>query len=286
MYVRESLTRIAGASIFAAFALSLFKERSISVSEPLNAPPSTSALAPSAPSSFCEKLIDVREPLSRIAGASSVAPSGLRELKLRLIDVREPLSRRAGARAFAASALSSFPERSIFVREPLNAPPLTSASAPSARRLLFQRSIECWDEADEAERWTDLRESWEKEKPEKPWHNDDPEEDEPGVFLVSQAKNNGYDTFGEFVVVARSEADARATHPGGADSFTYRKSELERNEEWRNVGNRGPAPAWFLGDHDPWCHGAYVKIKRISDYKPPRGEEPEYGIITSSFRAG
>lgn len=147
----------------------------------------------------------------------------------------------------------------------------------------------CWAEADEAQRWANLRASWEedKQKPKKPWHNDDPEEDEPGIFQVSQTKNNGYDTYSNFVVVARSEAEARSTHPGyGGDSFTYRKNELERNEEWRDGFNRGPAPAWFLGDGDSWCHGAFVKVKRISDYKPPVGEKPEYGIITSSFRAG
>jgi hypothetical protein len=149
---------------------------------------------------------------------------------------------------------------------------------------------QCWDDANEEERWANLRAHWEKdrEKPNKPWdHNHDPEEDEPGVFHVSQTKNNGYNTYSDFVVVARSEGEARATHPGGwGDSFTYRRNELERNEEWRERDNRGPAPAWFLGDYDSWCHGAEVKIKWISHYTPPVGQKPEYGITIASFHAG
>tara|TARA_B110000858_G_C17796329_1_gene472607 strand:+ start:81 stop:791 length:711 start_codon:yes stop_codon:yes gene_type:complete len=174
----------------------------------------------------------------------------------------------------------------------------TDADLPATKKLIDDRKEEkrlkelrqCWADADEAQRWANLRAHWEKdkEKPNKPWnHNHDPEEDEPGVFHVSQTKNNGYDTYSDFVVVARSEGEARATHPrGGGDSFTYRKNELERNEEWRDLNNRGPAPAWFLGDGDSWCHGAVVKVHLISHYKPPMGEKPEYGILTASFRAG
>ena len=57
-------------------------------------------------------------------------------------------------------------------------------------------------------------------------------------------------------------------------------------EEWKERGNPGPAPDWFLGDDDSWCHWAFVKVERISDYKPPPDEEPKYGIVTSSFHAG
>ena len=125
-----------------------------------------------------------------------------------------------------------------------------------------------------------------KKPKKKPRHKEDPEEDEPGIFRMSQAKNNGPFTYSELLVVARSKAEAIATHPESywGDSFTYRRNELERNEEWRDNGNRGPAPAWFLGGDDSWCHGAFVNVKWISHYKPPVGEKPEYGIITSSRR--
>ena len=111
----------------------------------------------------------------------------------------------------------------------------------------------------------------------------------PGIFRVSQDKNNDYDTFVEFVAIARSEAEARRIHPRDGlrkDAFTYNGSQLDRHEEWQRQGKCGPAPDWYLGNHDEWCHGAYVKVERISDYVVPKGQEPKYGIVSSSYRAG
>lgn len=173
-------------------------------------------------------------------------------------------------------------ESKHFTDEDLLAAKKLVNDSKAAKRL--DELHESWNLADVTKRWEKLHEAWEKdkEKPPKVWHPDDPEEDIPGVFKVSQNKNNGYETFREFVVVARSEADARATHPDSAgDSFTYLQNELERNEEWLASGQRGPAPAWYLGGGDYWCHGAFVKVTRISDYKPPIGEEPVYGITMS-----
>ena len=156
----------------------------------------------------------------------------------------------------------------------------TDDDLPATKKLFEKQEEEkrlkelhaCWDEADEAERWATLREGW---------------EDNPGIFHVSQDVNRGYDTYSDFVVIARSEADARATHPGSSgDSFRYDLNELQRNEYWKAQGNRGPAPPWYLGGCDTWCHGAFVKVKRISDYNLPVGQKPEYGIICSSYHAG
>lgn len=110
----------------------------------------------------------------------------------------------------------------------------------------------------------------------------------PGIFRVTQDKNNDYDTFVEFIAIAHSEGEARGIHPRERkDAFTYNGSQLDRHEEWQQRrGNLGPAPAWYLGDHDEWCHGAYVKVERISDYVPPEGQEPKYGIVSSSYRGG
>ena len=35
------------------------------------------------------------------------------------------------------------------------------------------------------------------------------------LYLISQRKNNGYDTYDSAVVAAESEDDARSIHPGG-----------------------------------------------------------------------
>lgn len=173
----------------------------------------------------------------------------------------------------------------------------TDDDFPATKKLFEKQKEEkrlkelhaCWDEAYEAKRWAVLREGWKKDEEEgKTRMHNLPTEDNPGIFHVSQDKNNGYDTYSDFVVIARSEADARATHPGvgTGDSFTYCNDELRRNEEWRDSGNPGPAPAWYLGDYNDWVHGAFVKVERISDYNPPPGQKPKYGIITSSYRAG
>lgn len=134
-------------------------------------------------------------------------------------------------------------------------------------------------------RWEALRDSWKKDEKDgkKRWRPE--EEEHPGVYLVTQNVNDDYDTYSQFVVIARSKGEARATHPGGGNTL-YKCDELERNEDWKNSGKPGEAPLWFLGGHDSWCHCAFVKVQRVSDYKPPAGEEPKFGIVTSSFRAG
>jgi hypothetical protein len=37
------------------------------------------------------------------------------------------------------------------------------------------------------------------------------------IYLISQTKNNGYDTYDSAVVVAESEEDAKSIHPNGSD---------------------------------------------------------------------
>ena len=145
---------------------------------------------------------------------------------------------------------------------------------------------------DEKRRWEMLEQTWarneEKAKEQgrdlKRYRGD--AEEKPGVFLVSQDYNCGYDTFDSFVGAFKTEGDARSCHPLGGDACKYKQSELERNESWCNTPIFGPAPGWYLGSYDPWVHGAYVKVERLSDYVPPEGTEPKFGIWTTSFNAG
>lgn len=141
---------------------------------------------------------------------------------------------------------------------------------------------ECWNEALEEERWACLQYAWEKHKR----MAQEPAQEKPGIFHVSQTLNTGYDTYKDFVCTSRDRGHACMTHPDGGNACTYKKSDLVRNEEWLREGNLGRAPDWYLGSGDSWVHGAFVHVQRISDYVPPANSKPVYGIITSSFRAG
>ena len=147
----------------------------------------------------------------------------------------------------------------------------------------------------EKQRWEKLKQKWarneeiakEKGGELKRYYRGDSEE-KPGIFRVSQNLNCEYDTFDSFVGVFKTEGDARSCHPLGGDACVYKESELERNESWCLSPSPffGPAPGWYLGRGDTWVHGAYVKVERLSDYVPPEGTEPKYGLWTTSFNAG
>jgi hypothetical protein len=112
----------------------------------------------------------------------------------------------------------------------------------------------------------------------------------PGVFHVSRPLNTmpsfmeNSSKYTEFVVVARDEEEARRTHPeSGFDAFTYDTVDsLAREEEWLAYGGQGVRPGWFLGVGNEWIHGGYAEVKRISDYEPPAGQEPWFGVVCSS----
>lgn len=91
---------------------------------------------------------------------------------------------------------------------------------------------------------------------------------EPGIFKVTHASR-------AFIVVAKSEGDARRIHPDGGDAFTYKGDALERNEKWQRMGHSGMAPDWYLGDDGMWCHGAFCKVERIGDV----AGNAEYGTV-------
>jgi hypothetical protein len=168
----------------------------------------------------------------------------------------------------------------------------TTDDLPALRALVTKKDFDdCWEAAQEEERhaaeqrrWDRLRRKWAEDEANGAPH--EPDGGVPGVFHVSQTLNQDYDTYGSFVCTAPDEASARCMHPGGGNSFTYKSGALRRNEEWLARGNRGRAPPWFLGDSDSWCHGAYVHVKRISDYTPSANSKPEYGIFNASYRSG
>ena len=115
--------------------------------------------------------------------------------------------------------------------------------------------------------------------------------EKPGVFHVSMPEHfvpklfYYKEHFTDFVCTAASEGHARSMHPGGGSAFDYRAKEESRDQEWYDSGGIGKAPTYYLGDRNEWIHGAFVYVRRVSDYVPPEGQEPEYRIISSSFRS-
>tara|TARA_B110001450_G_C17590434_1_gene468726 strand:- start:59 stop:775 length:717 start_codon:yes stop_codon:yes gene_type:complete len=152
----------------------------------------------------------------------------------------------------------------------------------------------CWkhESEDRDKRWQKLEQTWAdneaelKRKRQKSGQEDflKDEKSKGGVFKVTQDLNRGYGTVRSFVGAFKSEGDARQCHPGGGNACEYKMSKLQLNEEWTDsigpMGWFGPAPLWFLGPTDTWAHGCYVKVERLSDYVPPEGKEPTYGIWT------
>lgn len=66
------------------------------------------------------------------------------------------------------------------------------------------------------------------------------------LYLISQTKNTGYDTFDSAVVAAESEGDAKEIHPAGGSIYTNRclmygwvKSPDDVSVELIGIANKG-----------------------------------------------
>ncbi len=81
------------------------------------------------------------------------------------------------------------------------------------------------------------------------------------LFLISQIKNNDYDTFDSAVVAADSEEIARQMNPYDGNPWTAKES------EWT---------------HDYWCDPLFVKVEYIGE----ASLGVKQGVICASFNAG
>jgi hypothetical protein len=139
---------------------------------------------------------------------------------------------------------------------------------------------------DEEDRWDVLKRKWASKEAESNVDANNHKET-PGIFLVTNPYERGYDMYLGFVGVFRSRADARRCHPSGRDedACQYTENDLERNESWvkETFFTQGPAPKWYRGKNDTWIHGAHVNVTRIG---VPKGKNPKYGIILTDFNAG
>ena len=79
------------------------------------------------------------------------------------------------------------------------------------------------------------------------------------LWLISQNKNNGYDTYDSAVVAAETEAEARLIHPSG--------------DEWDGKSD---------GIYDSWVDATEVAVYLIGEAI----EGQKAGVICASFNAG
>ena len=89
------------------------------------------------------------------------------------------------------------------------------------------------------------------------------------IYLLSQSKNTGYDTWDSCVVIAKDEDEARMTHP------YYRYFTDDPNDEYNN---------WDGIDisYDAWCNAKYVSVELIGT----AADGMERQVVCSSFNAG
>lgn len=79
------------------------------------------------------------------------------------------------------------------------------------------------------------------------------------LYLISQDKNTGWDTYDSAVVAAESEEQARMTHPSGKNNWDG------EHEDW-----------------GAWCASKYVNVKLIGT----ADNGTDAGVICASFNAG
>ena len=91
------------------------------------------------------------------------------------------------------------------------------------------------------------------------------------IYLVTQDKNNDYDTYDSFVCYAETEDEARVMAP----SEYY----IWKNDTWNFVYLDGSyKPSRF----DSWCYPKYVEVTLVGS----TNEDVESGVILASFNAG
>jgi len=85
------------------------------------------------------------------------------------------------------------------------------------------------------------------------------------IYLISQGKNKGYDTYDSAIVAAKSEEAARNMHPNGA--------------RWN--GSTWAENGIATGEHD-WAKPKDVEVELVGTAKKGTKE----GVILASFNAG
>jgi len=94
------------------------------------------------------------------------------------------------------------------------------------------------------------------------------------LYLISQSKNRGYDTYDSAVVVAPSAYEAQRTHPGG-DKFWDEKLQAWCYDNWKSSPIRGDS-YWTTPEHVEVTYLGELGTDSIGDAR----------VVCASFNAG
>lgn len=106
------------------------------------------------------------------------------------------------------------------------------------------------------------------------------------LYLISQDKNDGYDTYSDAVVAAVDETAAKLMHPGGdtwvliPDEF---KDETDKVGIWLDEGIRiEDISDWSSWSDGEWTEPDFVDAKLVGFAT----NEIKEGVICASYHAG
>lgn len=97
------------------------------------------------------------------------------------------------------------------------------------------------------------------------------------LFLISQNKVSGYDTYDSAVVAAESESDARNIHPNGYVTHVTNGKWMGTYSGGKSIGSE------YENDCDAWPKYSdidCIKVEYLGETNKPRG------VILASFNAG
>ena len=87
------------------------------------------------------------------------------------------------------------------------------------------------------------------------------------LYLISQSKNNGYDTYDSAVVAASNEDEARYIHPGS--------DIMEKDKWWED-----------MSPFASWAHPDDVTVEKIGIVTSDIAHTIKKGVVCGSFNAG
>jgi hypothetical protein len=99
-------------------------------------------------------------------------------------------------------------------------------------------------------------------------------------YLISQSKNNGYDTYSDAVVIAKTEEEAKCSHPNS----DYKWDDDKKNWYMERKGGERYYTNWVTGT---WTHPKFVDVQFMGHASELFIEaHGDCHVVCSSFHAG
>lgn len=104
------------------------------------------------------------------------------------------------------------------------------------------------------------------------------------LFLISQSKNRGYDTYDSAVVIAESEEDARLIHPTWQIDDPIDKFWNETSLKWCYKNTGRVCQTWSGATYGTaeWTAPHFVDVEYLGEAK----EGSVRSVVCASFNAG